>query len=257
MTPDPSQGNTGPAVETADFGYREVPRAAKAAMVREVFDSVAPRYDLMNDLMSLGLHRAWKRAFVTAIGASRRETLLDLAGGTGDIAFRALEAGAGRAILSDVNPAMLLVAQGRALERGLAAGLTFLCADAERLPLPDRSVEKVSIAFGLRNCTDKLAVLREARRVLRPGGRFHCLEFSRVEVAALAPLYDAWSFRVLPTLGGRVAGDAESYRYLAESIRRFPDQAALALLLREAGLERVSHRSLAAGIVALHVGSRF
>jgi demethylmenaquinone methyltransferase / 2-methoxy-6-polyprenyl-1,4-benzoquinol methylase len=246
-----------PKPDTIDFGYREVPREAKAGLVRQVFDSVAPRYDLMNDLMSLGLHRAWKRIFVNAIGASPRETLLDLAGGTGDVSFRALEHGAGRVILSDVNPSMLQVAQGRALERGLAAGLLFLCADAERLPLPDRSVEKVSIAFGLRNCTDKPAVLREARRVLRPGGRFHCLEFSRVEVAALAPLYDAWSFRVLPALGGRVAQDAESYRYLAESIRMFPDQEALAAMMREAGLERVAHRSLAGGIVAIHTGWRF
>ena len=133
----------------------------------------------------------------------------------------------------------------------------FLCADAERLPLPDRCVEKVSIAFGLRNCTDKPAVLREARRVLRPGGRFHCLEFSQVEVAALAPLYDAWSFRVLPALGARVAGDADSYRYLAESIRTFPDQEALADMMRDAGLERVSWRSLSGGIVAVHSGWRF
>src|SRR3954447_4175844 len=147
--------------ETTDFGFRRVPPAAKAGMVRQVFDSVAPRYDLMNDLMSLGLHRAWKSAFVAAIGASPRETLLDLAGGTGDIAFRALEAGAGRVILSDINPSMLQVAQGRALDRGLVAGVRFVCADAEHLPLPDRSVEKVSIAFGLRNCTDKPAVLRE------------------------------------------------------------------------------------------------
>ena len=154
-------------------------------------------------------------------------------------------------LLSDVNPAMLAVAQGRALDRGLVAGLRFLCADAERLPLPDRCVEKVSIAFGLRNCTDKPAVLREARRVLRPGGRFHCLEFSQVEVAALAPLYDAWSFRVLPALGARVAGDADSYRYLAESIRTFPDQEALADMMRDAGLERVSWRSLSGGIVAV------
>ena len=245
-----------PAPETIDFGYRAVPRAEKASMVREVFDSVAPRYDLMNDLMSLGLHRAWKSAFVAAIAASPREALLDLAGGTGDIAFRALEAGAGRVILSDINPSMLQVAQGRALERGLAAGLTFVCVDAEHIPLPDRSVEKVSIAFGLRNCTDKPAVLREARRVLRPGGRFHCLEFSRVEVAALAPLYDAWSFKVLPKLGARVAQDAASYQYLAESIRMFPDQEALAAMMREAGLERVAHRSMAGGIVAIHTGWR-
>jgi demethylmenaquinone methyltransferase/2-methoxy-6-polyprenyl-1,4-benzoquinol methylase len=247
----------GSTPETIDFGYRKVPRAEKANRVREVFDSVAPRYDLMNDLMSLGLHRAWKSAFVAAIAASPRETLLDLAGGTGDIAFRALEAGAGRVILSDINPSMLQVAQGRALDRGLAAGLGFVCADAEHLPFPDRSVEKISMAFGLRNCTDKPAVLREARRVLRPGGRFHCLEFSRVEVAALAPLYDAWSFKVLPRLGARVAQDAESYQYLAESIRMFPDQEALAAMMREAGLERVSHRSMAGGIVAIHTGWRF
>ncbi len=252
-----SERNTHSPSGTTDFGFREVPREEKAHLVRQVFDSVAPRYDLMNDLMSLGLHRVWKRIFVNAIGASPRETLLDLAGGTGDISFLAKERGAGRVILSDVNPSMLQVAQGRALDRGLAAGLMFLCADAERLPLPDRSVEKVSIAFGLRNCTDKLAVLREARRVLRPGGRFHCLEFSRVEVDPLVPIYDAWSFKVLPALGARVAHDAESYRYLAESIRMFPDQERLAAMMREAGLERVSWRSLTGGIVAIHTGWRF
>jgi demethylmenaquinone methyltransferase/2-methoxy-6-polyprenyl-1,4-benzoquinol methylase len=243
--------------DTVDFGYREVPRAQKARLVRGVFESVAPRYDLMNDLMSLGVHRTWKRAFVSAIGAGPRDALLDLAAGTGDIGFAARGRGAGRVVLSDVNPAMLAVAQGRALDRGLVDGVLFLCADAERLPLPDRCVDKVSIAFGLRNCTDKPAVLREARRVLRPGGRFHCLEFSRVEVEALAPLYDAWSFRVLPALGARVAGDAGSYRYLAESIRTFPDQETLAGMLREAGLERVSWRSLSGGIVAIHSGWRF
>jgi len=242
--------------DTTDFGYREVPCGEKARLVREVFDSVAPRYDVMNDLMSLGVPRVWKRIFANAVGASPREALLDLAGGTGDVAFLAKERGAGRVVLSDVNPAMLRVAQDRALERGLAGGLLFLCADAERLPLPDRCVEKVSIAFGLRNCTDRGAALREARRVLRPGGRFHCLEFSRVEVEALAPLYDAWSFGVLPRLGARVAGDAASYRYLAESIRAFPDQDALAEMMRRAGLERVAYRNLSGGIVAIHTGWR-
>jgi demethylmenaquinone methyltransferase/2-methoxy-6-polyprenyl-1,4-benzoquinol methylase len=242
--------------ETTDFGYRDVPRAEKSRLVREVFESVAPRYDVMNDLMSLGIHRIWKRIFVNAIAASPREALLDLAGGTGDIGFAAKQRGAGRVILSDVNPAMLAVAQDRALERGLAQGITFLCADAERLPLPDRSVEKISMAFGLRNCTDKEAVLREARRVLRPGGRFHCLEFSRVEIDALAKVYDLWSFQVLPRIGARVAKDAESYRYLAESIRMFPDQESLAGMMRKAGLERVAYRNLSGGIVAIHTGWR-
>jgi demethylmenaquinone methyltransferase/2-methoxy-6-polyprenyl-1,4-benzoquinol methylase len=248
---------TPPDGSTTDFGFREVPREAKAGLVRGVFESVAPNYDIMNDLMSLGVHRAWKHAFISAIGASPRETLLDLAGGTGDISFGALERGAGHVILSDVNPAMLQVAQGRALQRGLAAGLSFLCLDAERIPLPDRAVEKVSIAFGLRNCTDKDAVLREARRVLRPGGRFHCLEFSRLQVAPFQPLYDAWSFKALPAIGARVAKDRESYEYLAESIRRFPDQETLAGMMREGGLERVAYRNLAGGIVAIHTGWRF
>jgi demethylmenaquinone methyltransferase/2-methoxy-6-polyprenyl-1,4-benzoquinol methylase len=242
--------------DTADFGFRTVPRAMKASLVREVFDSVAPRYDVMNDLMSLGIHRLWKRIFVNTIGCSERETLLDLAAGTGDVAFLAKERGAGRVILADINPAMLAIARRRALDRGLAAGLDFLVADAERIPLPDRSVEKVSIAFGLRNCTDKDAVLREARRVLRPGGRFHCLEFSRLEIAPLVPLYDAWSFRVLPALGACVAKDRKSYEYLAESIRTFPDQEELAGMMREAGFERVAWRNLSGGIVAIHTGWR-
>ena len=161
-----------PTPETTDFGFRTVARAAKKPMVRAVFESVAPRYDLMNDLMSLGAHRAWKRIFIDALAPSAGETLLDLAGGTGDISFGWLRAGGGRAILSDINPAMLAVARGRARARGIARGLDFLIADAEALPLPDRAVERVSIAFGLRNCTNKDAVLAEARRVLRPGGRF-------------------------------------------------------------------------------------
>ncbi len=242
--------------DQADFGFRSVPRDQKASMVREVFESVAPRYDVMNDLMSLGIHRVWKRIFVNAIACSARETLLDLAGGTGDIAFLAKERGAGRVILTDVNPAMLAVAQTRALDRGLAEGIDFMVVDAERIPLPDRSVEKVSMAFGLRNCTDKDAVLREVRRVLRPGGRFHCLEFSRLEISALVPLYDAWSFKALPAIGQRVAQDRESYEYLAESIRTFPDQETLAGMMRRAGLEKVAVRNLSGGIVAIHTGWR-
>ena len=244
-----------PFAET-DFGFRRVPRAAKKPLVRAVFDSVAPRYDLMNDLMSLGIHRVWKRVFATALAPHPRHVLLDLAGGTGDISFAWRRLGGGPVILSDINLAMLAVGRDRAAARGLAADLHVLAADAESLPIADRAVDRVSMAFGLRNCTDKPAVLREARRVLRPGGRFLCLEFSRVQVAALAPLYDAWSFQVLPRLGRRVAGDAESYRYLAESIRTFPDQESLAGMMREAGFARVSVRNLSGGIAAIHAGWR-
>ena len=241
---------------TTDFGYRRVSRADKQPMVRAVFDSVARRYDLMNDLMSLGVHRAWKRAFVAELDPRPRRALLDLAGGTGDISFGWLQRGGGSAILSDINAAMLGVGRDRAAARGHVAGLSLLVADAERLPLPDRCVDVVSVAFGLRNCTDKDAVLREARRVLRPGGRFLCLEFSRVQVAALRPAYDAWSFRVMPLLGRAVAGDADSYRYLAESIRMFPPPEALAAMLSHAGFGRVRVRSLSGGIAAIHSGWR-
>jgi demethylmenaquinone methyltransferase / 2-methoxy-6-polyprenyl-1,4-benzoquinol methylase len=241
---------------TTDFGFRRVAVAAKKPMVRAVFESVAPRYDLMNDLMSLGVHRVWKRIFVTALDPRPNRTLLDLAGGTGDISFGWLARGGGDVILSDINPAMLAVGRDRALQRGIAGSLSLLAADAERLPLPDRSVDRASMAFGLRNCTDKQAVLAEARRVLRPGGRFFCLEFSRVTVAALKPLYDVWSFQVLPRLGSRVAGDADSYRYLAESIRMFPDQNTLAGMMTAAGLAQVKVQNLSGGIAAIHSGWR-
>jgi len=242
--------------DSTDFGYQRVPRAAKGGMVRAVFDSVAPRYDLMNDLMSLGVHRAWKSIFVTALRPNSRHTLLDLAGGTGDITFGWLEQGGGPVLLSDVNASMLEVAQDRAISGAMIAGVSLLVADAERLPLPDRAVDRVSIAFGLRNCTDKQAVLHEARRVLKPGGRFFCLEFSRMQVVALQPLYDAWSFRVLPRLGRYVAKDEDSYRYLAESIRMFPDQEMLAEMMREAGFARVAVQNLSGGIAAIHSGWR-
>jgi demethylmenaquinone methyltransferase/2-methoxy-6-polyprenyl-1,4-benzoquinol methylase len=239
---------------TTHFGFRTVPTEAKKGLVRAVFESVAPRYDLMNDLMSLGIHRVWKRIFVTTLGPRPSMRLLDLAGGTGDIAFAALERGCGHAVLSDINLAMLRVAEERAIERGLIGRMQLLCADAECLPLPDNAFDAVTIAFGLRNCTDIDAVLREAHRVLRPGGRFLCLEFSRVTVAALAPVYDAYSFKVLPFLGRTVAKDEEAYRYLAESIRRFPPQPDLADRMRAANLERVTWRDLSGGIAAIHSG---
>ena len=241
--------------DETDFGFRTVAAAEKKPMVRAVFDSVASRYDVMNDLMSLGVHRAWKRDFVAGLDPRPGRTLLDLAGGTGDIAFGWRRRGGGPAWLTDINAQMLSVAAGRAAKAGLD-GLTITVADAEALPFPDASMDRVSMAFGLRNCTDKPAVLREARRVLRHGGQFHCLEFSRVQVAALQPAYDAWSFQALPRIGRLVAGDADSYQYLAESIRTFPDQERLGAMMAEAGLERVRHRNLTGGIAAIHVGWR-
>jgi demethylmenaquinone methyltransferase / 2-methoxy-6-polyprenyl-1,4-benzoquinol methylase len=241
---------------TADFGFRTVPRVAKGDLVRAVFASVAPRYDLMNDLMSLGIHRLWKRRLVSLLAPRPAASLLDLAGGTGDISFAWQDEGGGPVILSDINSAMLMIAHRRAVDRARLAGLSLLAADAERLPFPDRSFHAVSIAFGLRNCTDKAAVLAEARRVLRPGGQFFCLEFSRLDIAALVPLYDAWSFSVLPALGHLVAGDAASYRYLAESIRTFPDPETLAAMMGGAGLSRVHVERLSGGIAAIHSGWR-
>ncbi|HEY6430592.1 MAG TPA: class I SAM-dependent methyltransferase [Acetobacteraceae bacterium] len=241
---------------TTDFGFRRVPVAAKRGLVRQVFDSVAPRYDVMNDLMSLGVHRAWKRILLTELGPRPSRRLLDLASGTGDIGLAWQSAGGGPVLLSDVNPAMLSIARDRGIARGLVAGLDLVVADAERLPLPARVFDRVSIGFGLRNCTNKPAVLAEARRVLRPGGRFFCLEFSRPQVAVLDPAYERWLFQVLPRLGALVAGDADSYRYLAESIRTFPDQAALADMMKAAGFERVQVRNLSGGIVAIHSGWR-
>ncbi len=250
---------------TTDFGYREVPEADKRTLVQGVFDSVAGRYDLMNDLMSLGVHRLWKREFLSALDPTPRMTLLDLASGTGDIGFGWIARGGGPALLTDVNASMLAVAARRSMlpaaarRTGLrtdAAPMMFAQVDAEAIPLADRSVERVSIAFGLRNCTHKERVLAEARRVLKPGGRFLCLEFSRVTVAAVAPVYERWSFAALPLLGRLVAGDEASYRYLAESIRTFPDQETLAGMMRVAGFVRVSVRNLSGGIAAIHAGWR-
>ncbi len=243
-------------VPETDFGFRRVPEAAKKPLVRAVFDSVAPKYDLMNDVMSLGIHRAWKRIFATRLRPSPQRSLLDLASGTGDIAQAWRSMGGGPVLLTDINAAMLGVGRDRAIGRGLAAGFSYTVADAETLPLPDGCVDTVSIAFGLRNCTDKLAVLREARRVLRPGGRFFCLEFSRLQIAVLEPLYERWSFDVLPRLGRMLAGDSDSYQYLAESIRMFPDQETLLAMMQEAGLEQVRFENLSGGIAAIHSGWR-
>lgn len=249
MTSDKPSGNV-------DFGYKTVERGKKREMVREVFDSVAGKYDIMNDLMSLGVHRLWKRDFIAALDPRPDRTLLDLAGGTGDITFGWLKQGGGAAILSDINNAMLSVGRDRATANGRLADITFLVTDAEAIPLPNNAVDRVSMAFGLRNCTNKDKVLAEARRVLKPGGKFLCLEFSKLQIAGLERLYDAWSFQALPRIGQMVAKDAGSYQYLAESIRMFPDQETLKTMMETAGLERVTYRNLSGGIAAIHQGWR-
>jgi demethylmenaquinone methyltransferase/2-methoxy-6-polyprenyl-1,4-benzoquinol methylase len=244
------------AAESVDFGFKTVERAQKRKLVRDVFDSVAGKYDVMNDLMSLGVHRLWKREFIQALDPRANRILLDLAGGTGDIAAGWLQGGGGPVILSDINFSMLSVGRDRAIARGLVADVSLLVTDAEALPLPDKSVDRVSIAFGLRNCTNKERVLAEARRVLRPGGKFLCLEFSKLQVPAFEKIYDAWSFKAMPRIGRVVAKDAASYQYLAESIRMFPDQEALKAMMEGAGLERVTVRNLSGGIAAIHQGWR-
>jgi demethylmenaquinone methyltransferase / 2-methoxy-6-polyprenyl-1,4-benzoquinol methylase len=258
------------AGENTHFGFREVPLTDKQALVDDVFHSVARRYDLMNDLMSGGLHRAWKDALVTAVNPpkgrpgrldekpARPFALLDVAGGTGDIAFRVIEAGGAgtRATVVDINAAMLEVGRTRAVERGLDAAVTFVDGNAEALPFPDTSYDAVTIAFGIRNVPRMEAALAEAYRVLRVGGRFLCLEFSTVDVPGLDALYDFYSFNVIPALGRAVAQDAEAYRYLVESIRRFPRPAAFAEMMRTAGFHRVSFQRMTGGIVALHSGWR-
>ncbi|MDX6751844.1 bifunctional demethylmenaquinone methyltransferase/2-methoxy-6-polyprenyl-1,4-benzoquinol methylase UbiE [Geminicoccaceae bacterium 1502E] len=263
-SPRPGAGPTsgGPA-DAADrlatsFGFEEVEPAAKASMVKSVFDSVAGRYDLMNDVMSGGVHRLWKEAMLDWLMPRPGLHYLDVAGGTGDIALRLLErtAGEARVTLVDINASMLAVGRDRALDAGRVAGIDWIAGDAMRLPLPDASVDAFTIAFGIRNVTRIDQALAEARRVLRPGGRFMCLEFSRVFLPLLDRLYDTYSFAVVPMMGRLITGDAESYRYLVESIRRFPDQEAFAALIREAGLEQVRYRNLSGGIAAIHSGWR-
>jgi demethylmenaquinone methyltransferase/2-methoxy-6-polyprenyl-1,4-benzoquinol methylase len=239
------------------FGYQEVRPEDKSRLIGDVFARVAPRYDLMNDLMSGGVHRLWKAAMIDWLAPRPGVRHLDVAGGTADIAFRVIDrlarrgAAPRRTIVCDVNPARLEVGRDRAIDANRLDAIDWLCADAEALPLADRSVDAYTIAFGIRNVTRIERALAEARRVLAPGGRFLCLEFSTVRMAGLDRLYDAYSFTVLPWLGTQVAGDRAAYRYLAESIRRFPDQETFAGLIEQAGLGRVRWRNLSGGIVAL------
>jgi len=242
--------------QTTHFGFRDVPVGDKQTLVNEVFHSVATRYDLMNDLMSGGVHRIWKNIFVEWLDPRPGRAYLDVAGGTGDIAFRiadmARKRGGEAAItVCDINAAMLGEGVRRAEAKGERA-IEWVCGDAEKLPVPDASMDAYTIAFGIRNVTHIQTALEEARRVLKPGGRFLCLEFSRVEAPGLDALYDVYSMKVLPRIGQMVAGDAEAYRYLAESIRRFPPQNAFAKMIEKAGLSRVKVRNLTGGIAAMH-----
>lgn len=246
---------------TTHFGFTDVPLADKTARVGAVFDSVAARYDLMNDLMSGGVHRLWKATFVRRLGLRTGAHVLDVAGGTGDIAFRMLDHldGDARITVCDINREMLAVGAARALDRGIlpvTGSLDWVCGNAEALPVADMSVDTYTIAFGLRNVTHIDAAIAEARRVLKPGGRFFCLEFSHVVIPLLADLYDRYSFAILPRIGQLVARDRDAYQYLVESIRRFPAQEELIARMAAAGLSRCRYDNLSAGIVAIHSGWR-
>ncbi|MEP6483617.1 MAG: bifunctional demethylmenaquinone methyltransferase/2-methoxy-6-polyprenyl-1,4-benzoquinol methylase UbiE [Rudaea sp.] len=242
--------------DTTHFGYRDVPIGEKEKLVGRVFTSVAEKYDVMNDLMSFGVHRLWKRWFASTSGVRAGDAVLDLAGGTGDIAALLLPrvGEKGRVVLGDINAAMLRNGRDRMIDRGFVRNLDYTQLNAEALPFPDACFDAVTIAFGLRNVTDKDAALREMYRVLRVGGRALILEFSTVKSELLKPLYDFHSFKVLPRLGELIANDSESYRYLAESIRKHPDQATLKTMMETAGFARVDVRNLSAGIVAIHRG---
>ena len=246
--------------ESADkthFGYKTVSADEKAGLVKGVFDSVASRYDIMNDLMSGGLHRAWKRFAIDQAAARPGHRILDLAGGTGDLALEfATQVGSnGEVVLADINYAMLEQGRRRLIDAGVAGNLSIAQVDAENLPFEDASFDRVTIAFGLRNVTDKNAALASMYRVLKPGGKALILEFSK-PLESIKPLYDLYSFKILPVLGKLVADDEDSYQYLAESIRMHPDQETLLGMMRDSGFERCRYNNLTAGIVALHVGYR-
>jgi demethylmenaquinone methyltransferase/2-methoxy-6-polyprenyl-1,4-benzoquinol methylase len=244
--------------KTTHFGFQQVPEEEKAQRVRGVFDSVAADYDLMNDVMSLGIHRIWKRLAIGLANIQPGQQVLDLAGGTGDLVLLiAPKTGPqGRVVLSDINSAMIRTGRARLLDKGIAGNVEYIQADAERLPFPDHSFDCITMGFGLRNVTRKQAALDAMYRVLKPGGRLLILEFSR-PAALLKPAYDFYSFSILPRLGRLIAGDAASYRYLAESIRMHPDQQTLVGMLEAAGFEACDYHNLTGGIVAIHRGYKF
>jgi demethylmenaquinone methyltransferase/2-methoxy-6-polyprenyl-1,4-benzoquinol methylase len=242
--------------KTTHFGYEQVRAEEKAGKVAGVFHSVADSYDIMNDLMSMGVHRLWKRFTIEMSGVRAGQRVLDIAGGTGDLAakFSALVGDSGEVVLADINDSMLKVGRERLIDRGVLSNMEYVQANAECLPFPDNYFDCITIAFGLRNVTDKDAALRSMRRVLKPGGRLLVLEFSKPVVPGLGPIYDIYSFKLLPLMGKLVAKDDASYRYLAESIRMHPGQDELKTMMENSGLERCEYFNLAGGIVALHRG---
>lgn len=238
------------------FGFRTVEENDKAKLVRGVFDSVASRYDIMNDLMSAGLHRMWKNEMANLVAPRSGEHVLDVAGGTGDIAFRLRERADCRVTICDINWQMLREGKNRATDKNLRSGISFVCGDAENLPIHDSSVDAYTIAFGIRNVTHIDKALAEAHRVLRTGGRFFCLEFGHLPNTPLQKLYDAYSFSAIPLIGKLVTGDKDSYQYLVESIRRFPKQDEFAKMIKNAGFAKVRYHNLSQGIVAIHEGRK-
>jgi len=254
---DPAAKNEAKAQATTHFGFKTVDEADKAGMVKGVFNSVADQYDIMNDVMSAGVHRIWKNSFIDSINPRPGMHLLDVAGGTGDIAFRFLEAAPGSKVtVCDINAEMLRVGAERAEKKGFAGRSEFICGDAMKLPFGDRSMDAYTIAFGIRNVTRIEEALAEAYRVLKPGARFHCLEFSPAVVPVLQSAYDAYSFKFIPAMGQMVAQDRDSYQYLVESIRRFPTPEKFDQMISDAGFSRTGWRTMSAGVVAIHSGTR-
>lgn len=245
--------------DTTHFGYKTVAADEKAGLVANVFHSVAAKYDIMNDMMSMGIHRLWKRQTIASSGVRRGHQVLDLAGGTGDLTakFSELVGDTGKVVLGDINDSMLKVGREKLRNRGLVSNIEYVQMNAEALPFPDNTFDAITIAFGLRNVTDKDKALRSMYRVLKPGGRLLVLEFSKPQHDALSKAYDFYSFNILPTMGQLVANDAESYRYLAESIRMHPDQDTLKGMMEDAGFEQVNYQNMTGGIVALHRGFKY
>lgn len=247
------------AIEQTDFGFKQVDKNQKASLVAEVFQSVAAKYDIMNDLMSLGIHRLWKRFTIDCSGARAGHKVLDLAGGTGDLTakFSRIVGPTGEVVLADINDAMLKVGRDKLRDLGIVGNVQYVQANAEALPFPDHTFDIITIAFGLRNVTDKNKALASMYRVLKPGGRLLVLEFSKPTNELLSKVYDAYSFHLLPKIGQLVANDSDSYRYLAESIRMHPDQEVLKNMMEAAGFEQTTYFNLTAGVVALHRGFKF